>query len=304
MTDNLNARVEIQVADCYSTWAHDYFENFYGDSATYPPVHSDLILKLLLESGSESVLDAGCGPASFLKHIASSSIEWHGFDLTPEMVEEAERVIDQLGRSHSRVWLGSVLDDAAFTSPEPGLIFDSAVLVGVLPHIPVAADVQVLSRMRSAITPGGLLVAEARNALFSLFTFNRPTYEFVLQELIGWDALKVYVALETPEAPKAIEKRLAQLLAMDLPPTRRGKSGEQGYDEILSRTHVPFLLKEAAEDAGWRDVKLKFAHFHSLPPQLATYAPISSREASLQMESPDDWRGLFMASTFLVTGHA
>ena len=304
MTDNSTSRIEMQVADCYSTWAHDYFEDFYGASAAYPPVHADLIHKLLLESGCESVLDAGCGPASFLKHIAASSIEWHGFDLTPEMVEEARRVVDKLGRSHSRVWQGSVLDDAAFTSPEPSLVFDSAVLVGVLPHIPVTADVQVLSRMRSAIAPGGLLIAEARNALFSLFTFNRPTYDFVLQELVDWDALKAHVALEAPQAPEAIEERFAQLLAMDLPPTRRGKSGEQGYDEILSRTHVPFLLKEAAEDAGWRDVKFKFAHFHSLPPQLATYAPVASREASLKMESPDDWRGLFMASTFLVTGHA
>src|SRR3546814_10167955 len=85
------------VAACYSTWAGDYYDQYYGSAAPYPPVHADLILELLISGGVTCLLDAGCGPASFLKHMGKTPVQWHGFDLTPEMVAEARAVADRRG---------------------------------------------------------------------------------------------------------------------------------------------------------------------------------------------------------------
>ena len=167
------------------------------------------------------MLDAGCGPASFLRALDPDEFERFGFDLTPEMVAEAQRVLGGRGEA----WEGSVLDREAYR----GAPYDAAVCVGVLPHVPPEADEVVLRNLTAAVRPGGLVVVEARNALFGLFTLNRPTYELFRDVLIR------------DRSDEELEP-LRERLRMDLPPVRGGKADEPGYDEVLSRTHVPFEL--------------------------------------------------------------
>src|SRR5205085_1104690 len=104
-------------------------------------------------------------------------------DLTPEMVAAAHEVLEPLGVPRHHVWQGSVLSPASFRSPADG--FDAAICIGVLPHVPADQDQQVIENLRTAVKPGGLVVLEARNQLFSLFTLNRYTYEFFLRDLIA-----------------------------------------------------------------------------------------------------------------------
>lgn len=301
---NDRERLESQVARCYSTWAEDYFDNYYGDTAGYPPVHATLIRELLINQGCTSILDAGCGPASFLRFVADLSADWYGFDLTEEMVQEARNVLQDLNRPVESVWAGSVLEDEAFFPKNHGVNFDAVLLVGVLPHTPIGEEVNILRRMKNAAHPGALLIAEARNALFSLFTMNRPTYEFLTDRLIRLQDLSETLEQESPGASESIRADIRSRLRMDLPLVRGGKVDEPGYDEIQSVTHVPFELQQMANDAGWTDTELLFCHYHALPPMYTDEAPSAIRDANLRMENPADWRGLFMASTVLVIGRA
>lgn len=273
--------VEKQVRDCYSTWGETYYDEYYGDGAPYPPVHAKLLRGMIAESGARTLLDAGCGPASFLRDVDDPALALYGFDLTPEMVAEARRVLGD----RARIWQGSVLDPAAFrVDGAPAEGYDAAVCIGVLPHVPQEADEPVLSNLRDAVRPGGTVIVEARNQLFALFTLNRPSYELFRDVLM----------------PGVEEERLAPLrdrFRMDLPPVRGGKADEPGYDEVLSRTHNPFVLRAQMEAAGFRDVRVRFYHYHDVPPQLGP-----SIERSLALEDPDDWRGHVMASAFLVSG--
>lgn len=294
--------LEQAVAACYATWASSYFDQYYGDHAPYPPVHAEQILKMLEQGGVTTLLDAGCGPASFLQYLGHRPIAWHGFDLTPEMVAAGRRVADALGRTEAQIWIGSVLDDAAFTPPGAPVRFDGAVLVGVLPHLPAAAETAVLQRLARAVEPGGLLIAEARNALFGLFTLNRPSFELFLDRLIDWPALIAQANPAEQATLTGLREALAARFRIDLPPIRPSQAGEPGYDEILSRTHVPFELAEAARHAGWTEVELRYVHFHALPPMFERLLPELFRTASLNRERPDDWRGLIMASSFLIVG--
>ena len=300
MSDERRA-AEDAVRACYSTWSTSYHDDYYGPEAAHPPVHRDLLLRLLAEHGARDVLDAGCGPASFLRHLAGTGTRPFGFDLTPEMVVEARRVLGD----DAAVWEGSVLDRSAFRSPgEPERRFDACVCAGVLPHIPAEADAQVLSALAGAARPGGLVAATARNALFGLFTLNRYSRDLFL-DLIDVKGLR---AQALPDEREGVEAGLAELEARfrtDLPPVRTGEDGLPGYDEVLSRAHNPLALRELAVAAGLRDVRLLFLHFHRLPPLAAAAVPDLQRRASLAMEAdPADPRGLVMASSVLVTGIA
>src|SRR5262249_54134562 len=135
--------VEARVKQCYSTWGETYYDEYYGEGAPYPPVHREHLKRLLRESGARSVLDAGCGPASFLRELVDEPYELAGFDLTPEMVAEGRRVLGDRGE----VWEGSVLDPGAYR----GGPYDAAVCIGVLPHVPEEADLAVLANLREAV---------------------------------------------------------------------------------------------------------------------------------------------------------
>jgi len=289
-----------QLASCYSTWGQRYFDDYYGAGAPYPPVHVELVRATLAEKRPRHLLDAGCGPASCLRLLIDLVPECWGFDLTPEMVEEAKRVMAALGHTPSRFVLGSVMDPSAFRpdgAPADG--FDAVTCVGVMTHLSESDEAVALRNLHDALSSGGVAIVEARNALFSLFTMNRYTHEFIRDRLMR-------VSQSRSEARAFMERAAASLastLRTDLPPIRGGKAGEPGYDEIRSRTHVPFELVEAMQRTGFVDVACRFCHFHAAPPMTESMDPATFRQSSLLLEAhPQDWRGHFLASQFIVTG--
>lgn len=294
---------EDSIKSCYSTWSGTYYDDYYGKNATYPPVHRELIKKLLRDFGATTLLDAGCGPASFLREVAGMDMELYGFDLSAEMVGEGKKVFTKLGLPPERIWQGSVLNAKDYTPPGAKELFspDAVVCCGVLPHIPQEMDDCVLSNLANTVKKDGLVIVEARNQLFALFTLNRYSYELFLAELIHSDELKAVCGELLPQVEQALDE-LSTRFRMDLPPVRKGKQGEPGYDEILTRTHNPFVLRDQFMQAGFTDVRLLFYHFHCLPPMLAARFPEFFKQRSLAIEDPEDWRGFFMASAFLLTG--
>lgn len=196
-----------------------------------------------------------------------------------------------------------MLDDASYHAPDGSVNegFESAVCVGVLPHIPEECDTHVIENLHAAMKPNGLVILEARNQLFSLFTANRYSYEFVVDELIKAEPMKAEANGESTALSEALDDLKGQY-RMDLPPLRRGKEDEPGYDEVLSRGHNPICLKQQFVDAGFKDVEVLFYHFHCLPPMFESRFPEYFRKQSLALENPLDWRGHFMASAFLVVG--
>lgn len=293
---------EESVKSCYSTWGDTYFNDYYGPNAPYPPVHTALLKALIASAGARRVLDAGCGPASFLRELLKQDLDLYGFDLTPEMVTEAKRVMAEGGVPSDHIWEGSVLSPDSFRSPEGSpAAYDAAVCIGVLPHIAEDAEPQVFKSLHDSVRPGGLVVVEARNQLFSLFSLNYYSYHFMLDELIRVDRLSERAG---PLAAKILElkEEMAKHFRTDLPTTRTGKRAEPGYDEVLSRTHNPLVLKDRFADAGFADVQLHFYHYHSLPPMYGAAVPELFRAESVAMEDPKDWRGHFMASAFLLSG--
>ncbi len=300
--DKKQPTAEAAVKSCYSTWAESYFADYYENAGAYPPVHQKIVHDILAASGARTLLDAGCGPASMLRGLDDLGAELYGFDLTHEMVVEARRVMSTHDVPPAHLWQGSVIDPTAFRPPSgyPQL-FDAAICIGVLPHVPAALDDQVIANLRDAVRPGGLVALEARNQLFALFTLNRYTYEFFMKDLVDPDGLRHRAGTDAAALDRAFTE-LAARFRIDLPPVRQGKAGEPGYDEVLSRTHNPLVLKDRFAAAGFSDVRLLFYHYHCLPPMLEAELPRLFRTESIAMEDPSDWRGHFMASAFILAG--
>jgi len=300
--DNAEHRpIEDRIQKCYATWGSTYFADYLGSNAAYPPVHFDHLRNLIGQSGAKSLLDAGCGPASFLRTVANDGVDLYGFDLTAEMVAEGKRVFADLSLDPDKLWQGSVLDAQSYVVPHGPSQYDAAVCIGVLPHVAEQDEERVFKNLHRCVRPGGRVVIEARNQLFSLFTANRPTYEFIRDELIRATELLSRAGSERGRCEEALETLKTQF-RMDLPPVRRGKSGEPGYDEVLSRSHNPLTLKPRFEAAGFRDVNVLFYHFHALPPMLGAGVGDLFLRESVAQENPTDWRGTFMASAFMLTG--
>lgn len=292
--------VEQSIRHCYSTWGTSYYRDYYGPDAPYPPVHLDLVKRLLTERGVKRLLDAGCGPASMLRHFVEPGRQLYGFDLTPEMIAEARRVLGEAGIESDHVWEGSVARKADFAAPRGEANYDCVLCSGVMPHIPEAIETDVIANIRDALRPGGVAIVEARNALFSIFTLNRYSHDFYLKQLLPLGELRERAGDESGGLDAALAE-IEGMFRTDLPPIRRGKEGEPGYDEVLSRTHNPLLFQQKFQGMGFADVQLHYYHFHCLPPMVAGRVPRLFREVSLQMEAdPQDWRGLFMASAFFV----
>ncbi|WBV68414.1 hypothetical protein PGH46_15970 [Legionella pneumophila] len=61
--------------------------------------------------------------------------------------------------------------------------YDALLAMGVMPH--VRNDEACLINMRTMVKQGGSVFIEFRNKLFSLFTFNKYTHQFILNDLLS-----------------------------------------------------------------------------------------------------------------------
>ena len=302
MTAKKPVNPEEAVKSCYSTWSGDYYEQYYRNAGAYPPVHADIVRRQLDAGAARTVLDAGCGPASMLRDLAAPGRALFGFDLTPEMVAEARKVLAAGGTPASNIWQGSVTDAAAYRRSPDGRGYDAALCFGVLPHIRAEDDEPVFRNLVASVRPGGTVLVEARNELFALFTLNRYSRDLFHSALVDVAGLRSKVSAAEREKLEEALGMIEARFRIDLPPVRKGKAGEPGYDEVLSRTHNPFVLNAQAAAAGLQDVELLFYHYHCLPPMAEALVPELFRAASVAMEDPRDWRGHFMASAFIVAG--
>lgn len=291
--------IEKKVANCYSTWGTTYFEEYYGKTAAYPPVHLDLVKSLVKKYRPQSILDAGCGPASMLRELRRLVPNRFGFDLTDEMVAEGKRVMVDQGESSVKIWKGSVTSPKSFVSPESKKYnpYPMILCVGVLPHIPENKEHLVLKNIHQNLSDGGVAVIEARNELFSLFTLNRFSHDFFVDSLIGINNWRS--SPTKSRIVRAIDKELKKSFRMDLPPIRKGKKNEPGYDEVLARLHNPIVFREKLLTLGFRKVELQFYHYHCIPPRFQKLLKGQFRTESLKLEGKNHWQGYFMASAFL-----
>ena len=206
-------------------------------------------------------------------------------------VKEQENM-EKNNMNKEQIFWGDIQNPTTYTQVLHDMKFDGLIAMGVMPH--VNNDDEVLKNMASLVKSEGHVFVEFRNKLFSLFTCNRNTVDFILNDLlIGVD----------DKVKSLVRKDLESRLRVDVPPIRKkiANSSVPGYDAILSKFHNPFEIIEKFKKFGFRNINILWYHFHPAMPYLEKNIPEIFRKESINLEhDPTDWRGYFLCSAFVI----
>lgn len=275
-----------------STYADQYDAKKIWTNEEYPSNYFrlELVQRLLASADATSVYELGVGDATPLVRIATTGIRVAGNDISPEMVKFARSNMESHGLDPSAISLLDVQDEVALQAERERVgTFDVVMAMGVIPH--VSDDAAFVSAMDGFLRPGGRLLLQFRNSMFSMFTFNRLTKEFILDELLTDvdQGIRDVVAAD-----------LDARLAVDKPPKRTRPTGD-GYDEILSRFHNPFELADVVRAHGYRDVHYHWYNYHPAYPMISDQIDATAyRKAQIDLEGDPSWRGMFLCSAGII----
>lgn len=284
------------VAGYYDSEASDYHRMYQRENLAtlerYPANYFRLqiLVRRLAALGAKRVYEIGVGEGSPLVAMAKLGLEVAGCDISESMVAAARDNFANSGLSRELIQWGDVEDATTIARQLKDGQFDAVIAAGVLPHI--RNDRLMLETLKMCLKPGGVALIEFRNKLFSLFTFNRLTKEFILDDLLK----------DVPSKIKAaVEAELDKRCAVDLPRMRTARPGsELGYDEILSKFHNPFELQDQFRSAGFVNVNVHWYHYHPAPPMQESDLGSDYRNAAMRLEHEGSWRGMFLCSAGVI----
>lgn len=275
------------------TYHEQYDPELIWENAEYPVNYFRLqkVIEILRREGVQSLYEFGAAEATVMIRIHQAlGIPVKGNDLSPEMVRLGQQNLLQHGMDPQALSLVDVTDAGALAAERDrvGLV-DAVIALGVIPH--VADDDAFVAGMSDFLRPGGTLILQFRNSMFSMFTFNRLTKEFVLDEIMA----------PVPEVFRnGVAADLDGRLAVDKPPIRRREDGH-GYDEILSKFHNPLELADLVRAHGFEDLRYRWYNFHPAYPMLAgAFDPKEFRQAQIDLEADESWRGMFLCSAGMI----
>ncbi|OFV92911.1 MAG: methyltransferase [Acidobacteria bacterium RIFCSPLOWO2_02_FULL_61_28] len=294
-----NANPEISVSSYYDAVANHYHEQYqreklYDTSRGYPANYFrlQLLLNSFITKGVKRIIEVGVGEGTPLATLGKTGIDVWGFDISQEMVKKSKRTMQENNMNPDHIFWGDVQDPNTYVQALKGGLFDGLMAMGVMPH--VENDDMVIKNMSTMIRPGGSVFIEFRNKLFSLFTFNRYTVDFILNDLLRDVSLEVRAM---------VAKDLESRLRIDIPPRLNTIPGSDapGYDAILSKFHNPFEVVELFEKHDFEDIQLLWYHYHPAMPYLEEQLPELFRKEAVRLEhEPSHWRGYFLCSAFVV----
>jgi 2-polyprenyl-3-methyl-5-hydroxy-6-metoxy-1,4-benzoquinol methylase len=294
-TENVVAHYDTVAADYHLQYRRQQLDSGEEYPANY--FRLQILVNRLSSLGAQRVYEVGVGEGTPLLTLARMGIEVAGCDISEAMVERAKARVAQAGLPPSTISWGDIQDSVTFAHQLSNGPFDAVIAAGVLPH--VANDSLFLQNLSMLLRPGGTALVEFRNKLFSLFSFNRKTKDFIVEDLLsGVD----------PLVTQAVADDLEHRLAMDQPQIRATVGSEDstselapGYDAILSKFHNPFELVDVFQRNGFVDAHIHWYHYHPAPPMLEPALGGAFRRAAFALEhDPSDWRGYFLCSAGVV----
>jgi 2-polyprenyl-3-methyl-5-hydroxy-6-metoxy-1,4-benzoquinol methylase len=273
------------------TYSEQYDESRLLTSDEYPANFFRLkrIRERVTALGLGSIYELGIGDGSPLAAMGELGLRVAGSDLSEGMLTVARAQFEAKGLDPTLLTWGDIQDRSTLESAIATGPYDGVMALGVLPH--VRDEGVVVDNMAAFIGSGGTMFLQFRNSMLSLYSFNRLTLEFILDELL----------VDVPAAVKdAVAAELEPRLAMDKPPKKVGTPDAPGYDEILAKFHNPFGLSELVESRGFHGLRFHWYNYHVSPPMLAGSLGTAFREAGMALEPSTDWRGMFLCSAGVI----
>ena len=297
-----------EVAKHYDASAESYHVQYERDlisslDVEYPAnfFRLHLLLNSFIENDVKRVVEIGVGEGTPLVNLAKTGMDVAGCDISTDMVAHCKRNFHKNALKSDKIIWADIQDPTSYTPLMTDGKFDALLAMGVMPH--VRNDEFVLNNMKHLVKDGGKVFIEFRNKLFSLFTFNRHTYNFIMDDLL---------ANVSPSLKNIVANDLKKRVDLNLPTERLvgGSSAPKsatvdsdapGFDAILSKFHNPLEMKYLFGSLGFTDIRLLWYHYHPAMPHLEKEDEALFREEGLNLEHEmSGWRGLFLCSAFVV----
>lgn len=289
---------KVSSSEYYNSVAKNYHEQYDREKLLelkrYPANYFrlQLLINSFLEKNIKRVIEVGVGEGTPLVNMARIGFDAWGFDVASEMVKQSKKNFKNNGFDPAHIFQGDIQDPTTYAHAMKDGFFDGLIAMGVMPH--VENDEMVIKNMSACIKKGGSVFIEFRNKLFSLFTMNRNTIEFIMEDLLTG---------VSPKIREIVHKDLLKRMRADMPPIRK-KSEENeapGYDMILSKFHNPLEITQTFSKLGFGDIKFLWYHYHPAMPYLESENPSLFRQEAFRLEhETSGWRGMFLCSAFVV----
>jgi 2-polyprenyl-3-methyl-5-hydroxy-6-metoxy-1,4-benzoquinol methylase len=292
MTDKQSSDVarfyDSEAADYHRMYQRQNLESLERYPANY--FRLQILIRRLASLGAKRVYEIGVGEGTPLVAMAKLGMEVAGCDISEAMVNQARKNFIEGGLSPESIQWGDVEDATTLAKQLSNGKYDAVIAAGVLPH--VRNDRLMLETIKMCLNPGGVALIEFRNKLFSLFTFNRLTKEFILDDLLRDVSSSIKASVEIE-----LDKRCAT----DLPKMRTARPGaDLGYDEILAKFHNPFELQDQFRALGFKEVNVHWYHYHPGQPMLEQKLGAEYRKGAMRLEHEGTWRGMFLCSAGVI----
>jgi 2-polyprenyl-3-methyl-5-hydroxy-6-metoxy-1,4-benzoquinol methylase len=273
------------------TYSEQYDESKLLTSEEFPANYYRLkkIKQRVFDLGLSSIYELGIGDGSPITAMGKMGLRVGGSDLSEAMLGVARSQFEANGLDPSVLTWGDIQDRSTLEAAIATGPYGGVMALGVLPH--VRDEGVVVDNMSQFIGSGGTLFLQFRNSMLSLYSFNRLTMEFILDELLDGVSANVKDAVAADLAPR---------LAMDKPPKKVGTEEAPGYDEILAKFHNPFELSDLVREHGFTDLRFHWYNYHASPPMLAGSLGVAFRQAGMELEETDTWRGMFLCSAGVI----
>jgi len=268
-----------------STWGKPYSNTGFKEGYPTIKIRQDIVLSLLKEIKPKKILDVGCGSGEPLIEMLNLGYETEGFDYSEEMLQKAKENLKSAGHPEDIVHLNNMEDPKGIQSGD----FDCLVANGAVFY---AQDFEKTMKNLTELLPkGGHFVFSLQNKLFSLFSLNKYSMDFFWNGLMPTDSF----CEETKQSvhdylnDRFCEKKVKRIFKTI------------GDLNIHSIHHNPLTVTQ--EILLPNNLTLEgtyFYHFHSMPPVFEHEIPQEFRTTSAKIENATDWRGIFMASAFIV----
>ena len=251
---------------------------------TYPAnVKREVIfVELLKKHKPKKIIDAGCGTGMPLIDIKKRGFNIIGYDKAKNMVIEAKENLKKNGFSTDLVFI----DDFENPKKVKNNSFDCILGMGAFYY---SKNVnRTIMNQKKKLKKKGRLIFSLRNRLFDLVTLNNYTKKF-LDEIYEVK----YLNKEWKKKYENLTKNFSN----------RKKYRFKNIDEEGVYSHIPhnpITIKEEMAKLGLKVEGIYFYHFHALPPLFENFDELFYRKISWKIENPNDWRGHFLASAFIV----
>ena len=242
----------------------------------------EIFLSLIKKYKPKKIIDAGCGAGMPLIKIKKLGFNICGYDKAKNMVKEAKINLKKNNLNENLIELGDF--------ENPGHIKNNSVncILGMGAFYYSKKFVKTLINQKKKLKKNGHLIFSLRNQLFDIATLNDYSIKFYSQ------------LYEIKRFKPKIKRKYIKLFSGY---TNRKKFDLKNLDDkkVFSTTHNPLTIEnELLNKIGLKLNGIYFYHYHAIPPIFENIDKINFRKQSYKIEKPNDWRGFFIASGFVV----